>query len=571
MVAANIPSATAFTALDQVVHRVKEGSRAFARLSLDDRMQLAEQMRQGYREISERSVIEACQAKGIDFNSSLSGEEWLVGPLAVLRNLRLILESLREIKEYGAPRIHPKWISQLPDGRISVKVYPTSTLDAALLAKTTCEVHMQPGVTAQNLKEHQASFYRRPHDGRLCVVLGAGNVNGIPPTDVIFKMFVEGCACILKVNPVNGYMGPLLERAFRAPIERGYLAVVYGGAEEGSHLINHALVDEVHITGSDKTHELMVWGPPGPDREARKRRNDPLLKKHITSELGNVSPVAVVPGPYSASELEFQGRSIAGMVTNNASFNCTAAKVLVTQQGWQLEGALLEQIQRGMGTVAARKAYYPGAEQRWKRLTEGRPGLKLIGNPKEGELAYAFIPNVDPERTDDRVFTEEPWCTVISQTALPASDTVAYLERMVTFLNEKVWGTLAANVIIHPSSLKDPAVAAALEKAIRDLKYGTVAINTWSAVGFALMSTPWGGHPSSTPQNIQSGVGFVHNTFMLEQIEKCVVRAPVKAMPVSPWFPAHRTQDVLGRRLTEMEWSPSWLKLPGVAAAALGA
>jgi hypothetical protein len=148
---------------------------------------------------------------------------------------------------------------------------------------------------------------------------------------------------------------------------------------------------------------------------------------------------------------------------------------------------------------------------------------------------------------------------------------VAFLDQMTKFLNERVWGTLAANIVIHPSSLKDPAVSAALEKAIRELRYGTVAINTWSAVGFALMSTPWGGHPSSTPDDIQSGAGFVHNTFMLEEIEKCVVRAPVKATPVSPWFPAHRTQHLLGRRLTEMEWSPSWLKLPGVAAAALGA
>jgi len=32
----------------------------------------------------------------------------------------------------------------------------------------------------------------------------------------------------------------------------------------------HAGVDEIHITGSDKTHDLIVWGPPGPAREERK-------------------------------------------------------------------------------------------------------------------------------------------------------------------------------------------------------------------------------------------------------------------------------------------------------------
>src|SRR5262245_3496383 len=122
MVAVNSPSPTAFPALDQVVQRVKEGSRAFAKLTLDERMQLAEQMRQGYRAVAEESVVEACRAKGVDPNGPLAGEEWLAGPMAVLRNLRLILESLNDIKRYGAPRIDPKWIRPLPDGRIAVKV-----------------------------------------------------------------------------------------------------------------------------------------------------------------------------------------------------------------------------------------------------------------------------------------------------------------------------------------------------------------------------------------------------------------------------------------------------------------
>src|SRR5205085_291310 len=95
---------------------------------------------------------------------------------------------------------------------------------------------------------------------------------------------------------------------------------------------------EVHITGSDRTHDFMVWGPPGPEREARKKRNDPVLKKTITSELGNISPVIVVPGPYSEAELGYQGANVAGMVINNASFNCNSAKLLVTQKSWDKRG-----------------------------------------------------------------------------------------------------------------------------------------------------------------------------------------------------------------------------------------
>ena len=70
-------------------------------------------------------------------------------------------------------------------------MFPLNGLDSVLLAKHVAEVHFQPGVTADNLREHQASFYRKPHGGRLCVVLGGGNINAIPPTDVLYKLFVD--------------------------------------------------------------------------------------------------------------------------------------------------------------------------------------------------------------------------------------------------------------------------------------------------------------------------------------------------------------------------------------------
>jgi aldehyde dehydrogenase (NAD(P)+) len=491
--------------------------------------------------------------------------------MVTLRILRLTAESLRDIKKHGAPVIPRTNLSTLPDGRLAVKVYPTSAMDSVLLAKHVAHCHMKPGVTADNLREHQASFYRKPHQGRLCVVLGGGNINSIPPTDVIYKMFAEGSVCILKMNPVNAYLGPFIERAFRAAIEEGFLAVTYGGSDEGAYLVNHPEVDEVHITGSDRTHDLMVWGPPGTEREARKKRNEPLLRKEITSELGNISPVIVVPGPYSDGELDFQAASIAGAVAHNASFNCNAAKLLMTPRGWEKRPQLMDLIEKSLARSDVRQAYYPGAEQRWAQFTEGRRGLRLIGKPRPGQLAWAILPDVDPARAGDRVFTTEPWCAVLSETALEGPDPVTYLERAVKFCNEQVWGTLCATLIVHPRTLQDPAMGAAVEKAIADLRYGSVSVNTWPGAVFGSGTMPWGAHPSSTLQDIQSGRGWVHNTLMLEDIEKVVLRAPVKAFPVSPWFPGHRSLLQLGKKLVQLEADPSWLKVPGVASSAMKA
>jgi hypothetical protein len=565
-----VPQHTPAQTLEPLVHRIKEGSRAWVKLTPGERVSILEELRRSYAAIAEPSVRAACQAKGIDPNSPTAGEEWLAGPLVVLRNLRLLVESLRDIQRQGVPHIPASWLRTLDNGQLCARLYPANTLDSLLLPKHEGEVRFQPGVTAGNLRQHQASFYRRPHEGRVCAVLGAGNVNSIPPADCLYKLFVEGTACVLKMNPVNAYLGPFLEQAFAPLVRRSVFAVVYGGAEEGAALVQHPDVDEVHITGSDKTHDALVWGPPGPESDARRARNEPLLRKALSSELGNISPVLIVPGPYSDGEVRFQANSIAGMVANNASFNCNSAKLLVQPRAWRQRGQLVDEVQAALGKAPVRRAWYPGAEQRWKQFTEGRKGLRLVGTPGQGELAYALVPDVDASQVQDRVFHQEPWCTVLSETGLEGGDDpVAFLEQAVPFVNEQVWGTLCATLIVHPKSLKDPAVNAAVEKALRELRYGAVAVNTWPAAVFALGSLPWGGHPSVTPQNIQSGLGWVHNTYMLESIEKVVLRAPLTSFPPAPWVPGHRGVRTLARRLADFEVAPSWLKIPGIAAAAM--
>lgn len=567
---AAVPQSTSRTTIDILVRRVRQGSGAWAKLALTERIRLLEDLRRAYAAIAEPSVRAACEAKGIDPGGPLAGEEWLAGPVVVIRNLRLLADSLRDIQKHGVPVIPRSHLRTLEDGRLAAKLFPRDALDGMLLPGNVGEVYFQPGVTADNLREHQASFYRKPHKGRVCAVLGGGNVNSIPPLDCLYKLFVEGTVCVLKMNPVNAYLGPFLEQAFAPLVARDALAIMYGGAEEGAQLVHHDAVDEVHITGSDRTHDALVWGPPGPESDARRQKNEPRLAKHVSSELGNVSPVVVVPGPYSDGELRFQADDIAGMVANNASFNCTAAKLLVQPRDWSRRGHFVDRIQASLGQAPVRRAYYPGADERWRQFTEGRANLRLVGTPGEGDLAYALIPDVDPANAGDRVFRQEPWCTVLSETGLPGSDDpVAFLDAAVAFLNEKVWGTLNATLIVHPKSLKDPKVKAAVEKALRDLKYGTVAVNTWPAAAYVLGSLPWGGHPSSSLRDIQSGQGWVHNALMLEDIEKAVVRAPLKSLPAPPWVPGHQGLADLGRRLVEFEQSPSWWKVPGIALAAL--
>jgi hypothetical protein len=194
--------------------------------------------------------------------------------------------------------------------------------------------------------------------------------------------------------------------------------------------------------------------------------------------------------------------------------------------------------------------------------------VKKIGTAGADDLPWAFITGVD-SKAPDPLFRIEPFCSILSQTDLDESDPAAFLEAATRFCNEHVWGTLNATLIIDPRTEADPAVAKALEKAILDLRYGTVAINVWPGIVFSTMSPPWGGHPSSTLADVQSGVGWAHNTFMLEGIEKSVFRAPLVISPKPPWFYDNKMMNVLGRRLASFEAAPSMLKLPGIMAASL--
>jgi aldehyde dehydrogenase (NAD(P)+) len=370
------------------------------------------------------------------------------------------------------------------------------------------------------------------------------------------------------MNPVNAYLGPLVEEAFGAAVERGLLAVVQGGAAEGGYLCQHPAVDEVHITGSTQTHDAIVWGPPGPEREARLAQRRPLLQKEITSELGCVSPVLVVPGPWDERRLAFQAESVAGMVTHNASFNCNAAKMVLTPRGWRHRQRFLDLVFAAMGRAPARRAWYPGAADRWRRLTEGRPGLRTVGEGP-GTLPWTLVPGLDPAAREP-AFVTEPFCSILSETSVGSEDPVEYLEAATDFANGRLWGTLSASLVVHPATAADPATGRAVERAIRRLRYGSVNVNVWAGYAFALGTVPWGAYPGATLEDIQSGIGFVHNSSMLEGIEKCVVRHPALTFPKPVYFPSHRSADRVGRRLAALEAGGGWAAVPGVVAAAVG-
>ena len=176
---------------------------------------------------------------------------------------------------------------------------------------------------------------------------------------------------------------------------------------------------------------------------------------------------------------------------------------------------------------------------------------------------------LDPAAADDLCFTQEAFCGVTSETALEAADAAEFLDRAVEFANDTLWGTLNVGLIVHPKSLRDPRVAVAVDRAIGNLRFGTVSVNHWAAAGYAFVTTPWGAFSGGDICDVKSGIGEVHNTLMFSRVQKNVVRGPFHVWPVPCWFPTCRTGHVVARRLAEFEARPSLPKLAGILSAAL--
>lgn len=554
-------------ALDRDIDVLVKSKDLWVSLPLSRRIEYLRGVLRGVEATADRLVEAAIAAKGIPKGSSLVGEEYFGGPVVIARTIRLTLRTLEQIAKTGAPTLPKGAVRTRRGGQVAVQVFPTDTLDKLAFAGFRAEVWQEPGVTAADIP--MASFYRDPksHPGKVALVLAAGNVASIGPLDMVYKLFAEGQVVLCKFNPVNDYTGPFVEEMFAELIRDGFVRTAYGAGDVGAYLCEHEKIDEIHITGSDRTHDLIVFGP-GEEGQKRKAENRPRNDKRITSELGNVSPIVVVPGSWTESELRFQAENVATMLANNAGFNCNAARVIILHESWPQKRAFMDMLRAVLAALPQRRAYYPGATEKYAMFLDAHPQAQPVGPRAEGVLPWTLIPDVDPSDGDAVAFREEAWCSIVSQTALPAADAAEFLRKAVDFCNDTLWGTLNAAVIIHPTA-RERIGEEAFEDAIAKLRYGSVAINHWPALAYAFGTTTWGAWPGHTLDDIQSGIGVVHNAHLFDRPQKTVIEGPFKVFPKPAWFVTHKRSDKIARKMVSLEVDPSLAKLPGIVLQAL--
>ncbi|MCQ4120646.1 aldehyde dehydrogenase family protein [Rhodococcus sp. FXJ9.536] len=559
-------------AVDAALADLAEGEKTWADLSLSDRRKLLDKVHDLTVQHAADWVDAAVSIKGLDPKSPLVGEEWMSGPYSVATATAALSASLAELDGGGSP-LDDATFGTAPGNRTTVKVLPLTIFDKLLLSGFSAEVWLQPGIDRAAAQRDAGLAQRDPsHTQGIGVVLGAGNITSIAPLDTLYELIAHNRVVALKLNPITDPLLPVLTRVLEPLISVGAVRLLTGGADVGTYLVHHQQVDHVHMTGSALTHDAIVFGT-GEEGARRKAANEPILGKEISSELGGVSPTIVLPGEWSRADIKFQAEHIATQRLHNGGYNCVAAQAVVISSEWKQRDEFLAALRDALDRAPDRSAYYPGSDDRVAGATASFPKAERLGN----NGGRVLVTNLDPGEYEPLLQTEY-FAPVLGVIDLPYQGS-EFATRAAQFVNDDFIGTLGVNIVATPQTIR--SMGSAFDSFVESLRYGTIAINAWTGVGYLTATATWGAFPGHTVNDVQSGIGVVHNALLIDRPERTVVRGPFRPSPRSvmkrelsispkpPWFVNNRTAATTGRLLTAFAGAPSWTRLPAIFASAL--
>lgn len=538
-----LPEAT-IAALDEALAQLETGSRSWPHLTLDQRARLFDRLHATTAAVAGEWADVAATSKGLEPGHPLRGEEWLSGPYAAVVAIDAYRSTLRTLARGGNPLDEVK-TDAAPGDRLRAHVFPATAVDGLILSGYTGEVWFRPGVSLDDIRGGAGLGQLTPAEpGGIGLVLGAGNVTSIPVLDVLYELLAHNRVVVLKVNPTQDALVPVFERALAPLIEPGFLRIVRGGGDVGAHLASHPAIAHVHITGAAPTFDAIVWGSRA-QAARRKRENRPLLKKPITAELGGVSPIIIVPGEWSDADLRFQAEHVVTMRLYNSGHNCIAGQVVILSSDWPQRAAFLAEVRRAFEAAPRRPVWYPRSDEKLAAAASDYPGAERCAD------GTRLLVETGPDGAQ-AIESTEYFAPVLGVVSLPGNGQ-EFLDRAVEHANDALVGTLGANVLIDPET--QGALGDAFERAIERLRYGTISINSWTAFGFLTPTLAWGGFPGATTQDVQSGIGIVHNALLLDHVERSVTRGPFRPFPRSL---APRALGASGGRAFSVLPKPPW-------------
>ena len=533
--------------IDRNISKLRVNSTGFLNLDESTLVTMLEQVIENIKTISYYWATLSSEKKGI-LSKSKEGEEWIGGPFACIFAIQYFIETIQNKDDLDK--------SKYDDTDKSYKVFPTKNIEKLLFPYLEGEIRFAKNLNFNQINEYRGFANRFVKiEPKITLVLGAGNVSSIPVLDALFHMIAYKSVIYLKLNPVNDYLLPIFTQVFDPFITRGFMIITQGDMQASKYLTQHDAFQQIHLTGSNYTYENIVYGKVLSDKERSLKTYPKINKKPITSELGNVTPIIVHPGNWSRSEIRHQAKKIVTAKLNNSGFNCIAAQVIVLPKDWRHTQKLKNDIKHYLKKVGDTTSYYPGSSENLYELIDTN-NYEQINNLT---CSTPFLlADLDLEK---EYGNKEVWSTALYFKELSFSSYEDFAVKAIDYVNNELWGNLGVTVLIK--NFKKGTNKLILKNYVDDLKYGTVAINEWSALGFVIPSLPWGGYPGNRDNDIQSGQGYVHNSNLFESPQKGIVYSKFRISPLidPPWFITNRKAHRIFKHLTYYQATKSKINL----------
>jgi len=527
--------------IDREISTMRLASKELISLTNQELAQLFQQCINQVPTFADHWVELEAKHKKIDPATPAMGEQWAGGPWITVWGFQYIIKALNDL-----PNIDLNFDKKYNKKRHTLEVFPTKFIESLLYMGVKGYIKLRNNMSIEDLAKYRGFESRiNTKNPTTTLVLGAGNQSCIPILDFAYHIITRRSPVVLKLNPVNDYLKPIFDNVLAPFIAKNFLTVVVGDAELGKYLTKHQGISHIHLTGANSTYENIVYGRKLLDNEVGSKSIKKINSKSISTELGNVTPVIIVPDKWSRSDIKVQAKKVATAKLQNAGFNCIAAQVVVLDKNWKQKDQFIKEVKNIISQQKTRHFYYPGSKERISEINKSNSIDILSQDSCEVPYSSSITDN-----DDEFYFHNEIWGGSIIFKNLDSDSTSDFMKKATDFCNNNLWGNLGCTVLIKPRTERKHLDS--FELMIDSLQYGTVAINEWCALGFAIPTLPWGGYPGNKDSDIQSGQGYVHNTFLFESPLNGIVRTQFKPLfnIDPPWFITHKNSHKVLRNLT---------------------
>ena len=464
----------------------------WAQTSIIEKLALLEQVQDNLK-----TYAKALGEGDAKMKNDLIGENsisWQEGMAATVNATGNTLMGIRHLYESLAHGEMPQPISteKVSENEYAIQVFPIHRKDKLAAGKQKGYIHVEGEPKQVNPMDKPAG---------IIAVSGAGNYSS--SIEMAMALFLENKAVIHKPHALNIETDKIWEKIYAPIINKKGLA--FCDADQGRAMSKLEGLHSIYFTGST-----------GVGHAIQDAASVPLV-----SECGGNNPCIIVPGEWTEKEIKHQAIQLATVGKMNGGAVCGRPQTIITSKNWAQREQFLDALRDAIvNETYACGTYYPGVDKTKAAFLENQPTAEVL-QPENGKYAksdFVFIPDV---KEDDFAVTHEAFCQIFSEVPLDVStDTAAFLTKVTDFCNNKVLGSLGCMILVDNNTFSNHEER--LHKAINELNYGGIAVNTIPPNIWLNAYLTWGGC-GETEENFVSGVGNFGNGLNFENIKKSVL------------------------------------------------